>query len=225
MRLIDCFIGVVAAAAFVIRSEDDAPIEFETFRRDVDTILAQGEKDALGAGFSADDIDQARFAVCAHADEMIQLSGWSGRESWAAASLQRTYYQTTNAGVEFFKRLESLSEDNVSVREVYATCLASGFKGQYFQDRHAQTLMDIRRSNLRAVWGDDYTDASLSTGFLFPEAYSPEGPKGKGRHSWRRGNLSILILFLIPPLITLTAFLFYRMQLNKAIFDFFKAAL
>jgi type VI secretion system protein ImpK len=225
LRLIDCFLGVMAATVFATRSDDQAPVDAEAFRRDVETLLAQGEKAAQDAGFSKDDIDQARFAVCAYVDEVIQLSGWSARELWAAAPLQRAYYNTTNAGVEFFKRLDSLTEDNVPVREVYATCLAAGFKGQYFQERHSQTLTEIRKSNLRSVWGDDYSDASLSAGLLFPQAYAPEGQKGKGRHIWRRGNLSTLILFIIPPLVTLMAYLFYRMQLNKAIFDFFKTAL
>lgn len=225
MRLIDCFLGVIAAAAFAIRSDDHAPIEFEAFRRDAEKLLAQGEKEAHDAGFSADDIDQARFAVCAQVDEAVQLSNWNGRASWAAEPFQRKYYNTTNAGVEFFQRLARLSEDNVPVREVYATCLAAGFKGQYFLPGHAETLTKIRRSNLQAVWGDDYHDASLSDGLLFPEAYPPEGPNGKGRHSWRKGNLSTLILFLIPPLVTFTAYLIFRMHLNKAIFDFFKAAL
>lgn len=223
MRLIDCFVKVLALTAYVRKHADEVPPDFETVRLDVEALLAKGQEIAVKAGFSLDDFLEARFAVSAWMDETILLSPWPGRDQWAVQSLQRKFYNTTNAGEEFFERLAQLPQGQGAVLEVFATCLALGFKGRYFHEGQEAELAKIRRGALAALWGGDYEDVDLAEGLVFPSAY-PAGAAGRGRRVWRRVNLSALIWFLVPPALLLTLFALYRYNLYKLIYDFFKGA-
>jgi type VI secretion system protein ImpK len=80
---------------------------------------------------SADDLELARFALVAWADEALINSAWPGRESWRSQPLQLEVFRTNRAGNEFFTRLGTLRPEQRDVREVYFLCLALGFQGQY----------------------------------------------------------------------------------------------
>ena len=74
-----------------------------------------------------DELEEARFALVAWADEVVLSSSWSGREQWEAASLQMQLYRTTKAGAEFFDHIAALRPDQHAAREVYFVLLALGF--------------------------------------------------------------------------------------------------
>jgi type VI secretion system protein ImpK len=78
-----------------------------------------------------EEIDEARFALVALADEMIIVSDWSQREQWRGDSLQLQLFQTNRAGDEFYDRLAALRPDQNHAREVYYACLVLGFEGRY----------------------------------------------------------------------------------------------
>jgi type VI secretion system protein ImpK len=223
LRLIDCFVKVLALTAYLRKHADQVPPDFDTVRQDVETLLAKGQESAVKAGFSVGDFVEARFAVAAWIDETILLSPWTGREQWAAQSLQRKFYNTTNAGEEFFQRLAQLPAAEAAVREVFATCLALGFKGSYFHEGQEAELAKINRANLETLWGGDFEGVDLSEGLVFPSAY-PAGGGGRGRRVWRRLSLGALFWFLLPPAVLVTLFALYRYNLYKQIYDFFKGA-
>jgi type VI secretion system protein ImpK len=92
--------------------------------------------DAAGAaarrgGFSERDVVDAQFAVVAWIDETAMTFAWDGSAAWRAAPLQRRYFGTARAGVEFFQKLEALTLDAHAVREVFALVLVAGFQGQF----------------------------------------------------------------------------------------------
>lgn len=78
-----------------------------------------------------DEVEEARFALVAWADEMVQRSSWPGRDEWKREPLQLQLYRTNKAGNEFYDHLARLRPDQNSAREVYFLCLATGFEGQY----------------------------------------------------------------------------------------------
>jgi len=86
---------------------------------------------ATPAGMAQDELEEARFALVAWADEVILKSSWPGHEEWLRAPLQMQLYRTTQAGNEFFAHLARLRPEQSSAREVYFTVLALGFEGQY----------------------------------------------------------------------------------------------
>ncbi|WP_027212216.1 DotU family type IV/VI secretion system protein [Burkholderia sp. WSM2232] len=95
------------------------------------SLIEAANAAAQRAGFSERDVLDAQFAVAAWIDECAMTLGWAGANAWRASPLQRHYFGTTRAGVEFFQRLDALALDAWPVREVFALVLIAGFKGQF----------------------------------------------------------------------------------------------
>jgi type VI secretion system protein ImpK len=106
---------------------------YEQVRRTIATMLEQQKALARRQGMLERDYQDACFAVLAWADEAIlKHQTWKHHGEWNALPLQLEYFQTRNAGEEFFQRLERLGTDQKEVREVYYMCLGLGFSGRYF---------------------------------------------------------------------------------------------
>ena len=78
-----------------------------------------------------EEVEEARFALVAWADETILKSTWSGREEWLREPLQLQLFRTNRAGDEFYDHLAALRPDQNYAREVYFLCLCLGFEGGY----------------------------------------------------------------------------------------------
>ena len=106
---------------------------YEQVRRDIAALLEQQKAAAKRQGMLEQDYHDACFAVVAWADETIlKHSTWKHHNQWNAFPLQVEYYDTRNAGEEFFERLDKLRSEQKEVREVYYLCLGLGFSGRYF---------------------------------------------------------------------------------------------
>jgi type VI secretion system protein ImpK len=77
------------------------------------------------------DLEEARFALVAWADESILRTEWPGRDQWLGEPLQLQLFRTNRGGDEFFERLARLRAEQTDAREVYFLCLVFGFEGQY----------------------------------------------------------------------------------------------
>ena len=89
---------------------------------------------ALALGKPPEAVDQASYAVCALADELLLASGSPLREAWSRAPLQLRRFGEHLAGEGFFRRLDQLRQDPVrhwEALEVYHACLLLGFRGRY----------------------------------------------------------------------------------------------
>src|SRR5262245_60055679 len=105
----------------------------EQIRRDITALFQQEKATAKRQGMLDKDFQDAGFAVVAWADETIlKHTTWKYHHEWNTHPLQLEYYQTRNAGEEFFEHLEQLGAAQQAVREVYYLCLALNFSGQYF---------------------------------------------------------------------------------------------
>jgi type VI secretion system protein ImpK len=103
-------------------------------------------------GVAADELEEARFALVAWADEVILKASWPGHEEWLRAPLQMQLYRTTQAGNEFFAHLARLRPDQNAAREVYFTVLALGFEGQYQGQAAERRALTVRAyDELRAA--------------------------------------------------------------------------
>lgn len=104
------------------------------------------------AGRSVDpaELEAARFALVAWADETILRSTWPGREDWVHDLLQTTLFGTNKGGDEYYNRLAALPPDFNQAREVYMLGLAMGFEGRLVGDDAArQELMRQQYEMLR----------------------------------------------------------------------------
>jgi type IV/VI secretion system ImpK/VasF family protein len=106
---------------------------YEQTRREIAALLEQEKAATRREGLPDRDYQDAAFAVIAWADETIlKHSTWKHHGDWDALPLQLEYFQTRNAGEEFFDRLERLRPEQKTVRDVYYVCLGLGFSGRYF---------------------------------------------------------------------------------------------
>ena len=215
MRLTDCFIELVAYAAYFLKTVAKRQPAFDQVKADIQRLISKSQEHLNQGAFSQEDYDLARFAIFAWIDEAILNSSWKEKHLWQGEQLQRFYYQTADAGEIFFERLNTLGPHQRDVREVYYLCLAIGFMGRYCHEGDEYLLEQLKTSNLKLLTGSSVGLPSLEKGELFPEAYPVESrevtsPKGKKPFS----TFTLLCLGA-PVLLYSVLFLIYRFILNN----------
>ncbi|MEW6261649.1 MAG: DotU family type IV/VI secretion system protein [Thermodesulfobacteriota bacterium] len=222
MRLIDCCLKILAYTACLRRDLNRINPAYDDVRQDFEKMWAEAQTKAGSGGLAPDDFQEAKFAVCAWVDETIMLSTWAGRTQWAANTLQRQYFNTANAGEEFFVRLEKVPAENPAVREVYATCLGLGFLGRYWSEERKAELEEIKQAQLGWLARRDGQPSPFEEEII-PEAYPPAPDRRQRRWVWGRLDPLTVILFLLPPVLAATLFVIFRFLLSRAAYDFFQA--
>lgn len=130
----------------------------KSLRDRVKGMFEQFEHEGREAGLLSEDIRAARFALVAFVDETIAKSDWFGKQEWSNRPLALEYFQTNNAGDEFFDELDrvrSRPDVKTDLLEVYYLCMALGFEGKYAlaDPRQLKDLVSTIRSDLERVRG------------------------------------------------------------------------
>ncbi len=176
MHLTDCFMELIAYVVYFRKNVASRQPAFEQVKADIHRLLSGSDGVAARGGFPREDCEQAHFAVCAWVDETILDSPWESRTLWQREQLQRVYYNTTEAGEEFFERLNRLGLHQRDVREVYYLCLALGFRGRFIHPGDEFLLEQLKASNLKLLVGGPMGIPSLEKADLFPGALPLEAP-------------------------------------------------
>ena len=95
-------------------------------------------------------------------DEAVLISEWKYKDNWLKNPLQKQFFETNSAGVEFFEKLDNLKELNTKdqdIREVYFYCLTFGFTGCYFDIGQKSQLNDIIQANYKLL--NNYQEIKL----------------------------------------------------------------
>lgn len=206
MRLSDCFSDVIAYVSYVLTSRDVEQVDYDQFRQKVQALMAESEQDAAKGAFAPDHYDVARFAICAWIDETILSSSWSARLKWQKEQLQRQYYHTTDAGIEFYERLNGLGLHQSEVREIYYMCLAMGFRGRYCNDQDNLLINQMKDANLKILLGSSVGLPNLERMEFFPEAYPANSESLNDRN--KKGFLTGGSLFFVIAPVALLVILF-----------------
>jgi type VI secretion system protein ImpK len=115
------------------------------------------ERNAKQAGFADADVQSAVFSLTAVFDETVKRARGKAREEWLARSLALDWFQTANAGVDFYTRLDELRKERskrIDALEVAACCLALGFEGRLATAREARVdLINNLMLDVTAVRG------------------------------------------------------------------------
>lgn len=215
MRLTDCFAELMAYVAYFLRNKNQNSLSCGQVQADIQRLLAESEEVMRQERIPADDYNEARFAICAWGDEAILRSQWEGRTQWQKEPLQRLYFQTTDAGKEFFERLNKLGPQQKEAREIFYLCLAMGFKGQYHQEGDAMLLEQLKTSNLKFLLGSSIGLPPLDRGELFPEAYPAETGDSFSSPKKRFLDPMTLAIFVSPLILFGTLFLIYSFILSN----------
>lgn len=225
MHLTDCFMEVMAYVVFFQKTVAAKQPSFEQVKTDILRLLTQSESCLKKGFFSKEDYDQARFIICAWADEAILNSAWNYKAEWQKEQLQRLFYQTTDAGEEVFERLNNIGLHQRDVREVYYLCLALGFMGRYCHKGDEYLLEQLKTSNLKLLTGMSVGLPSLEKSEIFPEAYPAKSfeispPKRGFSFS------AITILGLAGPVLLFgLLFLIYKLSLSGVAENFLRTVM
>ena len=215
MRLIDCFINIIAYVAYLVKSGTAKQPSYDQVNADIQRLITQSQRYLENGTVSREDYDLARFAVIAWVDETILNSSWNEKDKWQREQLQRVYYQTTDAGEIFFDRLNSIGPHQRDVREVYYLCLAMGFKGRYVHEGDDYLLDQLKTSNLKVLTGSSVDIPSLEQGDLFPDAYPLASITGSQTKTLRRFSLFNLLCLSFPVVLFLGLYLIYTFILGN----------
>jgi len=214
MHLSDCFMETMAYVTYLLKSVESKQPAYEEVKSNIRRLLTESESFVSRGLFTREDYDQGRFAICAWVDEAILSSAWNQKSFWLKDQLQRLYYNTTDAGEEFFDRLAAIGLHQREVREVYYLCLALGFIGKYCHRNEEYQLEQIKTSNLKLLLGSSVGLPSLERADLFPEAY-PSGTTETGKQKVRVGSHIVTAICLAAPvLLFCILYLIYRFTLN-----------
>ncbi|QWV98595.1 DotU family type IV/VI secretion system protein [Geomonas nitrogeniifigens] len=214
MRVIDCFMPLLAHVVEFRNALPQCPTEYARLKGEIRQLLAQSEALSQGAGCDPEQFDQARFIVCAWVDETLLASEWPDRQLWQHEQLQRLFYKTTDAGVEAFERLDALGEQK-EAHEVYCICLALGFRGRYIGEQGEYLLEQLRTAHLKRFLGGADTVPALDGLTLFPDSL-PGLPATavRARQPVFATTPWSAVLVAAPVILFVVLYLVYRYVLN-----------
>ena len=213
MRLVDFYIDVLLTTRKLVPMlAADSEQDVARIKESLTLQLDESQAKAIKSGLSENQARSALFAIVSYIDEMILTSSWSNKSKWQQVSLQRHYFETTNAGREFFENLNKLNRqgEDRSIREVFLLCLGLGYKGQYFMPDDRPKLEEIRVFNLDLLLPED-ANQTLEKTRLFDQAY--QETIREGRQATSRTNL-IPFFTSFPILVIIGVFVFYALQIS-----------
>src|SRR5687767_2834655 len=191
--------GDLLAFALQLKRSSD-PGDAEAMRQKIDEQFRALETKARQADVPQEDVQPAKYAICAFIDEMILTSSWPMKESWADKPLQLAYFNDFSAGEEFYNKIDQLrGAKRNSVLEVYYLCLALGFRGKYVDLQGMEKKEVLMDTLLREMRGAAPAGAA---GGLSPSWQPPDAMPGivKNFPAWfvaAACGLVIILLFIL----------------------------
>jgi len=209
VRLIDCFIESLAYTLEVTEAVGNGQHhDFNSVQSHISSLLDSLQNTVPDGGYSQQQYQLALFAVVAFIDEKIVSSKWEYRQLWSRSLLQRKFFDTTNAGVDFFEKLDSLNPFNPAerdIREVYFYCISLGFSGKFYGEGVQSSLQKIKQDNFQLLLdGDGSTEHAL-----FPAAFGRV--KNEGKVSVARDYTPVL--YGGPVVVLLISFFYFKKEL------------
>jgi len=181
----------------------------DTLRQKINEFI-NNIKDNLKS-YSQTDVDNALFAVCAWIDEVVLNSQWDHKNQWRQKLLQQAFFQTSDAGHEFFKRLNTLTGDKKHVIEVYYWCLILGFLGKYYKDEDQLNLREFKVYCIRLIV--DHADLlrEPSSQCAFPQSYQIPEDLGidQSPAKKRKDNIKHYLIYWGIPFVIIVGIYFY----------------
>ena len=219
MHLIDCYTELMVYVSRVAGPDITGERTLESVVETVDLLLKRSREKAREAGFEETLWLEGFFPVCAWVDETILCSAWEGGKGWGGHQLQRKYFNTNNAGEEFFKKMEESGNMPHEVKEIYDCCLSLGFIGRYYQKNDRKRLDDIKTSLVGQLSEGDIRKLPDA---LFEDAYDP-GRKNNfpGKKRFRIPSLFTVGMFLLPVAVVTALYVFFAYDLGQLVVRYF----
>ncbi|HKZ01629.1 MAG TPA: type IVB secretion system protein IcmH/DotU [Pyrinomonadaceae bacterium] len=171
-------------------------------------LLDDFEQRGTTLRYGQNQIQSAKFALAAFADETMLSAAFPLREEWEKFPLQLEYFREHLAGVKFFEKLDELlknAEQEADVIEVYYVCMLLGLKGKYkiYMEDQLKGVMEATAHELRRVGRLQETDLSPH----WKVADQPPPPPKRGIPLWMKISAGVLLVFVFLVFVVLSLLL------------------
>ena len=127
---------------------------FATLMEQVAEAVKFFEKDIRSAGVPEGQANQAKYILCATADDIVQNIPTEDRHVWTQYSMLSRFFGERIGGVLFFDELDRGKMDpllNYPVLELQHACMALGFQGIHRTSGGGQTALQQTQRNLYEI--------------------------------------------------------------------------
>jgi len=193
----DCVTELLAYTYHLTDQLQTTAVPYDQVSDNYRKLIQRAKIRAKSAGIPVQQFDKALFAVFAWIDETLLETNWQHKQDWIKNSLQKKFFNTTSAGTEFFALLEKLGPEDKDILEVYDYCLASGFKGRFYESAFHEKLNTVKTDTLKKL--TDGMNAEVPE-ILFPEAGDTILGKRLKRKRWK-GLFGFSSVFILIPII------------------------
>jgi len=110
--------------------------------------IQQFEVDAIAGGAPREQVEIAKYALAACADDIVQNLPAEDSRVWTQYSMLVRYFNERMGGVRFFRELDHAKQNpaiNLGLLEIMHACLSLGFEGVYRASGGPGALQGIRR--------------------------------------------------------------------------------
>jgi type VI secretion system protein ImpK len=178
------------------------------FEASVEAFFTNLEREARAANYSAEQVRDTQYALCAFLDESVLRAGDTElRRHFELRPMQFHYFQVHLAGEGFFEKINALRADvrqNLDVLEVYHLCLALGFEGKFSLGQKEQLRY------LANTLGQDIARYRPAPSALSPEWALPDPVSQTLRH-----EVPLWVYLALVALVCLTVYLTLDWRLGK----------
>ena len=196
-----------------LRANRTGVTDAAAFRHHTREAIRTAASQALAAGYPADDVKYATFAVVAFLDESVLNSQNPIFADWARKPLQEELFGTHIAGEVFFQNLQQLlgrndSADLADLLEVPYLCLLLGFGGRYSVGSRGELsqVMNMTAEKIRRIRG---RFAGLSPSWMLPaDKVTSRGDP------WVR---KLGIIAAVCAIVTILLFITYKIVLSGGV--------
>ena len=185
ISLREIFTPLIARVLLFVQTPASARGTSPTVRKEINVLLEEQKALVRRHEIAQPEYDTARFAMIAWLDEVMLKATYAENQEfyqqWQHAPLQAELYNTANAGVEFFERLEQLRPSQKEVNEIYHLCLCLGFRGRYYDEEQDYKLLEMRRERAQhlPIAFPDLLEIEKKKEHITPQPYEIQPPPAK----------------------------------------------
>lgn len=218
MHLIDCYTELMVYVSRVAGPDPSGERSLESVAGTIGTLVERSREKADESGFDRQVWKEGFFPVCAWIDETILCSAWEEGKGWGGHQLQRKYFNTANAGEEFFINMKHAESMSPEVREIYDCCLSLGFTGRYYGEKDGKQLDAIKSDVAGKIFQGDVGKLPES---LYEEAYDRHAAGHMKKRRFRMPSVFEVLVFLLPVAVVAALYFFFAYDLDKVVTNYF----
>jgi len=197
IKIIDCFTELIVYTLEFKENGQSELYTIEKLKSDYEILIEKAEKSCNLDGIK---FYEALFPIVAWIDEVILNSQNKDKKLWRRELLQKRFFNTSNAGYEFFDKLENLPYDAYEMRFLYLYCIFLDFKGKYYKVEDAkilETLFEQQRGFVEDNFPNNFPKFAFKKAYFQGQIPNKKSFKPSYKKIWIIIGISLMIGFVL----------------------------